>query len=185
MPGDGRLALCQGDINVFNYLFRDREVVGVVDWEQARDVQLRNHERGPGRANGRIKGFLSPMQVDTCSPELLRLSRQASDSMRVPLALHVSQSVYEFDEIVRRHGDGDGPGAGKAQERVALVPIARPDDEVVIQVRRRQLAVQLEGRPEHGRLPFQLLWNRALDERHGQDLACGLAPADLPGQPGQ
>ena len=35
-PTDGRLALCQGDINVFNYLFRGGQVVGVVDWEQAR-----------------------------------------------------------------------------------------------------------------------------------------------------
>jgi aminoglycoside phosphotransferase (APT) family kinase protein len=35
-PTEGRLALCQGDINVFNYLFRSGEVVGVVDWEQAR-----------------------------------------------------------------------------------------------------------------------------------------------------
>jgi aminoglycoside phosphotransferase (APT) family kinase protein len=36
IPSDGRLALCQGDINVFNYLFRAGEVVGIVDWEQAR-----------------------------------------------------------------------------------------------------------------------------------------------------
>lgn len=35
-PGDGRLALCQGDINVFNYLFRQGKVAAVVDWEQAR-----------------------------------------------------------------------------------------------------------------------------------------------------
>jgi aminoglycoside phosphotransferase (APT) family kinase protein len=35
-PADGHLALCQGDINVFNYLFRKGEVVAVVDWEQAR-----------------------------------------------------------------------------------------------------------------------------------------------------
>jgi len=34
-PMDGELALCQGDINVYNYLFRDRQVVAVVDWEQA------------------------------------------------------------------------------------------------------------------------------------------------------
>ena len=32
----GRLALCHGDPNPFNYLFRDGEVVAVVDWEQAR-----------------------------------------------------------------------------------------------------------------------------------------------------
>lgn len=42
VPGDGRLALCQGDINVFNYLFRGGEVVAVVDWEQARIGDLRS-----------------------------------------------------------------------------------------------------------------------------------------------
>ena len=57
-----------------------------------------------GTANGRIKGFLSPAQVDTCTEELLRMSREASDSMRVPLALHTSQSVNEFQEMVRRNG---------------------------------------------------------------------------------
>lgn len=31
----GRLALCHGDPNPFNYLFRDHQVVGIVDWEQA------------------------------------------------------------------------------------------------------------------------------------------------------
>jgi aminoglycoside phosphotransferase (APT) family kinase protein len=36
VPEGGRLALCQGDVNVFNYLVRDSRVVGVVDWEQAR-----------------------------------------------------------------------------------------------------------------------------------------------------
>lgn len=35
-PASGRLALCQGDINIFNYLFHGEEVVAVVDWEQAR-----------------------------------------------------------------------------------------------------------------------------------------------------
>lgn len=61
-------------------------------------------ERVDGRANGRIKGFLSPAQVDTSTEDLLRMSRQASDSLRVPLALHVSQSVFEFDAITQRHG---------------------------------------------------------------------------------
>jgi aminoglycoside phosphotransferase (APT) family kinase protein len=36
VPGNGRLALCQGDINIFNYLFLGEDVVAVVDWEQAR-----------------------------------------------------------------------------------------------------------------------------------------------------
>ena len=35
-PGDGELRFCQGDINIYNYLFRGGQVVAVVDWEQAR-----------------------------------------------------------------------------------------------------------------------------------------------------
>src|SRR4051812_18008866 len=34
-PSGGRLALCHGDPNPFNYLFHGQQVVGVVDWEQA------------------------------------------------------------------------------------------------------------------------------------------------------
>ncbi len=61
-------------------------------------------ERIEGRANGRIKGYLTPMQVDTCSEALLRRSADAARDMKVPLALHVSQSVPEFIEMTRRHG---------------------------------------------------------------------------------
>jgi 5-methylthioadenosine/S-adenosylhomocysteine deaminase len=57
-----------------------------------------------GRANDRINGFLSPMQVDTCTSDLLRQSADAAKDLDVPLALHVSQSVFEFDEITQRHG---------------------------------------------------------------------------------
>ncbi len=35
-PVGGRLALCHGDPNPFNYLFHGDKVVAVVDWEQAR-----------------------------------------------------------------------------------------------------------------------------------------------------
>ena len=34
-PETHEFVFCQGDINVFNYLFRDERVVAVVDWEQA------------------------------------------------------------------------------------------------------------------------------------------------------
>lgn len=61
-------------------------------------------ERIDGMANGRVRGFLSPAQIDTCTEELLRMSREASDRLGVPLALHTSQSVFEFDAIVQRHG---------------------------------------------------------------------------------
>ncbi|ONG54979.1 amidohydrolase [Pseudoroseomonas deserti] len=61
-------------------------------------------EKVEGRANGRIKGFLTPMQVDTCSEALLKRSADASRDMKLPLALHVSQSVPEFHEMTRRNG---------------------------------------------------------------------------------
>ena len=61
-------------------------------------------EKLEGRAQDRIRGYLSPMQVDTCSEALLRRSKDAAEDMHVPLALHVSQSVFEFDEMVKRHG---------------------------------------------------------------------------------
>jgi len=57
-----------------------------------------------GQQGGRIRGFLTPSQIDTCSEELLRASRDAATAMGVPLALHASQSVPEFQEITRRHG---------------------------------------------------------------------------------
>ena len=61
-------------------------------------------ERVDGQENGRIKGFLTPMQIDTCSEALLRRSADAARDMKVPLALHVSQSVPEFHEMTRRNG---------------------------------------------------------------------------------
>lgn len=57
-----------------------------------------------GACNGRIRGFLTPMQVDTCSEQLLRRTRAVANEMKVPVALHTSQSVPEFQEMTRRNG---------------------------------------------------------------------------------
>ncbi len=69
-PADGRPALCQGDINVFNYLFRRGKVAAVVDWEQARisdprsDVghlvalsHLKGAPFGPARDQGFVRAY--------------------------------------------------------------------------------------------------------------------------------
>jgi cytosine/adenosine deaminase-related metal-dependent hydrolase len=61
-------------------------------------------ERLRGRADGRVQGFLAPAQVDTCSEALLRDSKQAADDLGVPISLHASQGVWEFNEMTRRHG---------------------------------------------------------------------------------
>lgn len=76
------------------------EEAGLTGFQKAVDFI----ERIDGRADGRIKGFLTPAQVDTCTEDLLRRSREAATSLKVPLALHVSQSVPEFQEMTRRHG---------------------------------------------------------------------------------
>jgi 5-methylthioadenosine/S-adenosylhomocysteine deaminase len=61
-------------------------------------------ERLRGRADGRVRGFLAPAQVDTCSEALLRDSKAAADELGVPISLHASQGVWEFQEMTRRHG---------------------------------------------------------------------------------
>jgi cytosine/adenosine deaminase-related metal-dependent hydrolase len=44
------------------------------------------------------------MQIDTCEPDLLRDSRELARERGVPFTLHVSQSVTEVREMIRRHG---------------------------------------------------------------------------------
>jgi cytosine/adenosine deaminase-related metal-dependent hydrolase len=61
-------------------------------------------ERTAGSHGGRVQGFLAPAQVDTCSEALLRRTTAAARDLGVPVQLHVSQSVVEFQEMQRRHG---------------------------------------------------------------------------------
>lgn len=50
-----------------------------------------------------LRGFLAPSQVDTITEELLLEAKAYSDAQNLPITLHTSQSVFEFDEIVQRH----------------------------------------------------------------------------------
>jgi 5-methylthioadenosine/S-adenosylhomocysteine deaminase len=68
------------------------------------DKAVRFVEQLRGRGDDRVRGFLAPAQVDTCSEALLRDSRAASDDLDVPISLHASQGVWEFNEMTRRHG---------------------------------------------------------------------------------
>jgi len=74
------------------------------DGRSGLEAGVRFVERLRGRADGRVQGLLAPAQVDTCSEALLRDSRAASDDLEVPLSLHASQGVWEFQEMTRRHG---------------------------------------------------------------------------------
>jgi cytosine/adenosine deaminase-related metal-dependent hydrolase len=82
-----------------------------VDYEWAEDDGRPAFERAlafadrlRGRADGRLAGLLAPAQVDTCSEALLRDSKAASDDLDLPITLHASQGVWEFQEMTRRHG---------------------------------------------------------------------------------
>ncbi|MEM6942788.1 MAG: amidohydrolase family protein, partial [Pseudomonadota bacterium] len=61
-------------------------------------------EAHEGSHDGLIRTFMTPMQIDTVTEGMLRRSKDAARSLGVPLALHASQSVNEFQEMARRHG---------------------------------------------------------------------------------
>src|SRR5262249_13442272 len=54
--------------------------------------------------SGRLSGVVSPMQIDTCTVDVLRDSRDAARERGLPFTVHVSQSVSEVREMIRRHG---------------------------------------------------------------------------------
>jgi 5-methylthioadenosine/S-adenosylhomocysteine deaminase len=54
--------------------------------------------------SGRLSGVVSPMQIDTCTPDLLRASRAAAQERNIPFTVHIAQGVSEVLEMIRRHG---------------------------------------------------------------------------------
>jgi cytosine/adenosine deaminase-related metal-dependent hydrolase len=54
--------------------------------------------------SGRLSGIVSPAQIDTCTPDLLRDSFTAAEARNVPMTVHCAQSVNEFLVMVDRHG---------------------------------------------------------------------------------
>jgi cytosine/adenosine deaminase-related metal-dependent hydrolase len=60
-------------------------------------------DRAARHPSGRLSGMVSPMQIDTCSAELLRDSHAAAQERKLPFTVHLSQGVNEVLEIIRRH----------------------------------------------------------------------------------
>ena len=61
-------------------------------------------DRALGHESGRLGAMITPSQVDTCTPELLRRAKAAAEERGVPLHTHAAQSLVEFREMTRRHG---------------------------------------------------------------------------------
>ncbi len=86
--------------NDFELKFDWDEEAGRRGFEAAMSLAV-EAERHP---SGRLKGMLYPAQIETCPPDLLRDSMAAAEEIGCPVTTHASQSVAEFQEIVRRHG---------------------------------------------------------------------------------
>jgi len=77
-----------------------REETGFKELEES----LRFIKSCSGLHNDRIRSFLYPEKADTCSPALLKETRKVADENHLKIECHVSQSIVEFREIMRRHG---------------------------------------------------------------------------------
>lgn len=51
-----------------------------------------------------MRSLLGPAPIDTRTPELLRRTAEAAETLDVPVTIHAGQAVIEFQEITRRHG---------------------------------------------------------------------------------
>ncbi len=71
-------------------------------WRQFEEA-VRFIEEHDGGHGGRIKGMLFPSQVDTCTPELFKATREKANEIGVGIQTHVGQRVQEFQEMMRRH----------------------------------------------------------------------------------
>jgi len=57
-----------------------------------------------GAHGGLFRCLLSPGQVDTCDENLLEKTQQWAHQLSIPVTIHASQSVIEFNEMLKRHG---------------------------------------------------------------------------------
>src|SRR6185437_13629602 len=79
------------------------------NWDEARgragfETAIKFIDAAQAHNCGRLSGVVSPMQIDTCTEDLLRDSAALAKERRLPLTVHVSQSVSEVREMIRRHG---------------------------------------------------------------------------------
>ncbi len=80
------------------YEWRDDE--GLPALEQA----LAFIKKYDGAHGGRIRSYLGPAQIDTCTPRLLQRTAELAESLDTCVQIHAGQAVVEFQEITRRHG---------------------------------------------------------------------------------
>ena len=60
--------------------------------------------RYEGAQGDRIRTMIFPYQFDACTPDLLAAAKAGAKRLKVPIHLHVAQSLFEFHDCLRRHG---------------------------------------------------------------------------------
>jgi 5-methylthioadenosine/S-adenosylhomocysteine deaminase len=88
--------------------FLENDLGPSYDWDEPRGragfaKALRVIDEAMAHPCTRLSGVVSPMQIDTCTEELLRDSRAAARDRNLPFTTHCSQSVNEVREMIRRH----------------------------------------------------------------------------------
>ncbi|MFD1910870.1 amidohydrolase family protein [Halodurantibacterium flavum] len=68
------------------------------------DAAVAFAHRVDGRAGGRIRAMLTPMQVAMATPELLARTRAVAEELDIPITLHTAEAVFEFQEMIQREG---------------------------------------------------------------------------------
>jgi 5-methylthioadenosine/S-adenosylhomocysteine deaminase len=87
--------------------FHDREGRLEYDWDEERGRQgLRKAvefaEKFNGACNGRINTMLFPGHVDSCTPELLKHTKQAAKAAGVRVQIHATINLFEFHTVMQR-----------------------------------------------------------------------------------
>jgi 5-methylthioadenosine/S-adenosylhomocysteine deaminase len=80
------------------YVWSDE--VGEKGLRQAIDF-IKKHR---GSHNGRIQGMLYPRQPDTCTPELLKKTKEAARDLDVGIQIHAAINMIEFHQIELNYG---------------------------------------------------------------------------------
>ena len=88
--------------------YRDAEGVIQYAWDEAAGQKGLEAARqfigeSDGRADGRIRGMLFPLQVDTCTRELLQETAKAAESLGAPVQIHTGQNLLEFHQTLRKY----------------------------------------------------------------------------------
>ncbi len=68
------------------------------------EVAQRIIEEADAHPSGRLSGIVFPAQIETCEEALFRDAFAFAEESGRPFTTHISQSVLEFREIIRRHG---------------------------------------------------------------------------------